>query len=277
MVLGTKSITIITIPGICKLLRKADEVILTEFIPAITGGITITENERKLLPLGPQLGALGIPTFEEKGELEYQNSIMISGHNCNRVTDQFRRHEPDSDINIKKKQIKSMKNDRQKRFSKLQKMKWAQKKENKMICLETAVSSWLTTLSIKEEGYVLNKQQFWDTLLIRYDRRLKRIPSHCACGNTFNLQHALQFPSGGFVTLRHNHIRNTTANLLTEVWKNVCVEPQLQPLSGETFSEKTANISDQAWVDISARGFWLTGQVEFFVVKGFQLNHETIC
>ena len=83
-------------------------------------------------------------------------------------------------------------------------------------------------------------------LPIRYDRRLKRIPSHCACGNTFNLQHALQSPSGGFVTLRHNHIRNTTANLLTEVWKNVCVEPQLQPLSGETFSEKTANISDQA-------------------------------
>ena len=114
------------------------------------------------------------------------------------------------------------------------------------INLETAVSSRLTTLSIKEEGYVLNKQRFWDMLPIRYDRRLKRIPSHCACGNTFNLQHALQFPSGGFVTLRHNHIRNTTANLLTEVWKNVCVEPQLQPLSGETFSEKTANISDQA-------------------------------
>ena len=38
-----------TIPGIGKLLRKFDEVILTEFIPAITGGIFITENERKLL------------------------------------------------------------------------------------------------------------------------------------------------------------------------------------------------------------------------------------
>ena len=36
-----------TIPGIGKLLRKNDEVILTEFIPAIIGGIT--ENERKLL------------------------------------------------------------------------------------------------------------------------------------------------------------------------------------------------------------------------------------
>ena len=38
-----------TIPDIGKLLRKLDEVILTKFIPAITGRIFITENERKLL------------------------------------------------------------------------------------------------------------------------------------------------------------------------------------------------------------------------------------
>ena len=62
----------------------------------------------------------------------------------------------------------------------------------------------------------------------------------------------------------NNHIRNTTANLLTEVCKDVCVEPQLQPLSSETFSDMTANTSDQARVDISGRGFCLTGQVVFF-------------
>ena len=62
----------------------------------------------------------------------------------------------------------------------------------------------------------------------------------------------------------NNHIRNTTANLLTEVCKDVCVEPQLQPLSGETFSDMTANTSDQARVEISGRGFCLTGQVVFF-------------
>ena len=61
------------------------------------------------------------------------------------------------------------------------------------------------------------------------------------------------------MTLRHDHIRNTTANLLTEVCKDVRVEPQLQPLSGEKFFEKISNNSDQARVDISARGFWLTG------------------
>ena len=69
------------------------------------------------------------------------------------------------------------------------------------------------------------------------------------------------------MTLRHNHI--TTANLLTEVCKDVCVKPQLQSLSGETFSEKTENKSNQARIDISAHGFWLTGQVAFFDVRVF--------
>ena len=50
---------------------------LTEFTPAITVGITITEHERKLLSLAPRLGGLGISIFEED-EIEYQNSTMIS-------------------------------------------------------------------------------------------------------------------------------------------------------------------------------------------------------
>ena len=172
---------------------------LTEFIPAITVGVTITENERKLLSLAPRLGGLGISIFEE-GEIEYQNSIMISEHLCNRITDQFKRHEPDAELN-KKKQINSMKKDRQKNILDIIRnhMSSGERKQNDLN-LETGASSWLTTLPIKEEGYILNKQSFWVLLSIRYGCRLKRIPSNCACGNTFNLQHALQCPKSGFLS-----------------------------------------------------------------------------
>ena len=158
-----------TIPGIGKLLRKVDEVILTEFVTAITGGTFITENDRKLLSLAPRLEGLGITILEELCEIEYQNSIMISEHLCSCITDQFWRHEPDPELNTKRKQIKSMNNDRQKNILEIvrNEMSLEERKHNDLN-LETGVSSWLTILPIKEEGYILNKQSFWDLLSIGY-------------------------------------------------------------------------------------------------------------
>ena len=55
---------------------------------------------------------------------------------------------------------------------------------------ESGSYNWLTTLPLKEWGYDLNKEQFWDALRIRYNWELPKLPSHCACGNKFNLTHA---------------------------------------------------------------------------------------
>ena len=33
---------------------------------------------------------------------------------------------------------------------------------------ETRASAWLTTLPLKQEGYALTKQLFWDLIRIRY-------------------------------------------------------------------------------------------------------------
>ena len=43
---------------------------------------------------------------------------------------------------------------------------------------------------------------------------------------------------------------------MTEVCCNVCVEPHLQPLSGESLTRSTADTEDGACLDISAQGFW---------------------
>ena len=39
------------------------------------------------------------------------------------------------------------------------------------------ILNWLTNLPIKEHGYELTKQEFWDALKIRYNWSLDRIPS----------------------------------------------------------------------------------------------------
>ena len=86
---------------------------------------------------------------------------MISEQLCNRITDQFRRHEPDPELNIKKKQIKCIKSDRQKKILGIIKNETSsEERKQHDLSLETGVSSWLKTLPINEEGYIPNKQIF---------------------------------------------------------------------------------------------------------------------
>ena len=74
---------------------------------------------------------------------------------------------------------------------------------------------------------------------------------------------------GGFPTIRHNELRDITAELLTEVCHNVAVEPVLLPLSGEVFSARSTITSASARADVRATGFWTRGEDAYFDVKVF--------
>ena len=74
----------------------------------------------------------------------------------------------------------------------------------------------------------------------------------------------------GFSSLRHNEIRDVTADLLHEICHNVSTEPELQPLSGESLTLRTANTQDGARLDVKAQGFWEDRhQCAFFDVRVF--------
>jgi len=66
-----------------------------------------------------------------------------------------------------------------------------------------------------------------------------RTPTHCACDSSFSVDHALSCSKGGFPSIRHNEVRDLTAELLTEVCHDVEVEPHLQSLNDEKFHYKT--------------------------------------
>ena len=130
--------------------------------------------------------------------------------------------------------------------------------------------TWLTTLPIKEEGYTINKNCFWDQLRLRYGRQLQRLPTTCECGTYFTMDHhALSCKKGGFISLHQNQIRDLTANLLKIICHDVLIEPTLQQLTGESLHERTTNIIDEARIDIATRGFWISGQRPFFDIRVF--------
>ena len=142
-----------------------------------------------------------------------------------------------------------------------------QKRANDLAQMKGA-SAWLTSLPLKDEGFVLNKREFFDAIAIRYRWNLKRTPTNCACNKPFDSDHAMQCSLGGYVIRRHNGVRDLLAKLLSAVAHEVQIEPQLQPLTGESL-QRNANTDSEARLDVAARGFWQEHEMAFFDIRVF--------
>ena len=125
-----------------------------------------------------------------------------------------------------------------------------------VLAKQKGASSWLTTLLLTEHGFTLHKTAFHDALALRYGWLPNNMPSTCDCGKHFTVEHALSCAKGGFPSIRHNEVRDITATLLTEVCHDVCVEPDLQPVTTDQLNGASANRQDGARLDISANGVW---------------------
>ena len=134
------------------------------------------------------------------------------------------------------------------------------------------VSSWLTTLPLREHGFSLGKRDFRDAVALRYGWPIADIPVTCVCGQAFDVAHAMCCPRGGFPTLRHNEVRDILADLLTEVSPGVATEPLLQPLNGEQFQASSTIVADDARADLRVSGFWTRAEEAFFDVRVFYPN-----
>ena len=98
------------------------------------------------------------------------------------------------------------------------------------------------------------------------------LPTSCSCSSNFDIQHSMNCKKGGFICIRHNDLRDLTANMMSEVCKDTEVEPKLTPLSGEELRDRTSNNSNKARVDIGTQGFWERGQQAFFGLRVFDPN-----
>lgn len=143
---------------------------------------------------------------------------------------------------------------------------------------EKGASAWLTAIPVAEFGFALHKQAFRDALCIRYGWQPPRLPSHCPCGAAFTVNHAFSCPKGALPSIRHNRIRDITAQLLTEVCPSVAIEPTLQPLTGGRFSLRSSNVEDEARLDVKAQEFWDRSKSSaFFDVRVFNSYAPSNC
>ena len=81
-------------------------------------------------------------------------------------------------------------------------------KRNIELAREKGASAWLSAVPIKSLGFVLNKQEFRDSIFLRYGWNIPDTPAYCQCGQKNSVDHTLSCPNGGYTIMRHNYVRD---------------------------------------------------------------------
>ena len=87
---------------------------------------------------------------------------------------------------------------------------------------------------------------------LRYGWNIAKTPSYCQCGKENDVDHTLNCKSGGYVSLRHNRLRDLEAELMKEVCQDVRIEPELLPIESEGI--RHGNTADKARLDVCGIG-----------------------
>lgn len=245
-----------TIPNISTLFQPLEDTIREKLIPAIVGR-RVSDIERKILSLPVRLGGIGIQNPTETADVEYDTSVKITENLKTLIYNQERTLENlDEDGNRRK--LNMLKEAKEKRLMQQFEEIKSQVDENMKQCLgyarEKGSGAWLSALPIQAIGYVLNKQEFRDGLCLRYGWKIPNTPYLCACGEKNDVNHALICKSGGYVSMRHNKIRDVEASILRDVCKDVKIEPELMPIGNMPVD--SSNTSEKARLDVSAVGIW---------------------
>ena len=251
-----------TMPNIKEYLAPVEHEIRHTFIPSLFENKICNNDERLLLSLPCKMGGLGIINPMEMCDIEFSCSSKITFSLQSKIMNQAKDYDSREEIqtNLDIKNVMKAKNEY---FAKSllclrEKMNDEQLKANDIAC-NNGASVWLTTLPIKTENFSLSKREFVDAIYIRYGWNLNRLPMRCACSALYSIEHALCCKTGGFITLRHNEIRDISADLLSEVCNDVKKEPPLT----------TVENKEDLRADVSVTGFWEKRQRAFFDVMVF--------
>ena len=260
-----------TTPNIAAQLRKLEYKIQETFIPAILDRVfSCTEKCRKIFALPAREGGLSIYDISETSDIEYQNSRKMTASLTNAIYAQATEYYDDMqqlhDIKteISQGRVSFYKQKRKDLYEELTETEQLQLD----LASEKGASSWLTSLPLEKYGFIFNKQEFSDAICLRYHLKLKDTASKCVCGEPNTINHALICKKGGYVSLRHNSLRDRTAEIMKITCRDVVIEPNLLPIN-EVELPTGSNKADNARLDVSARSVWNPLEKAFFDVRVF--------
>ena len=263
-----------TVPDTKQYFAPIEEVIRHKFIPALIGR-KVTDLERRMLALPVRLGGIGIQNPVLTAEREFHTSVTVTRSLTTLIENQERDLSRYDSSEIKEIMSK-LKTEKEECLIEelaqiLSQMTDEKMKRNLELAGEKGAGAWLTALPLEAMGYTLNKQEFRDAIYLRYSWRIPNTPSFCGCGKKNSVDHTLNCKLGGYVTMRHNNIRDFEAHLLKEVCKDVRIEPELMP-TGNVETGSGSNKAEKARLDVSAVGVWSSMERTFLDVRVMHPN-----
>ena len=245
-----------TIPDIAHLFRPLEAAIREKLIPALVGR-TISDIDRRIFALPVRLGGMGIVNPTRSSD-EFNASFDIT-QNLSRIICNQESDFTNYDIEEVKAPIAEVKIEKEERLCReleeISEMVDDNTRRVLELSQEKGSGAWLTSLPIQSLGYTLNKQEFRDSVCLRYGWNIPNTPSYCQCKAENDVNHALNCKLGGYVALRHNRVRDLEAALMREVCHNVAVEPELLPIERDSPSRR-GNTAEKARLDVAGVGVW---------------------
>lgn len=260
-----------TMSGIAALFQPLEDAITNELIPALCGR-RLSEMERRMVALPYRFGGLGIRNPVKTADSECDASMRITALLADLIVQQ------DADLSkLNQERVKEIKAEckaeKESRYvaEEVEIANALDEKGRRLLkcAQEKGASSWLSVLPLKRLGYTVNKQEFRDSVYLRYGWKIPDLPAHCVCGSINSVDHAMICGRGGYVIMRHNALRDTEAKVMSEVCSDVHIEPMLLPTTQE---QVRGTAAPQARCDVSARGVWSRYEKTFFDI---QVSHPT--
>ena len=200
-----------TLPDIQDLLEPLENAVSQVLIPAITER-KCNQLDRTILALPVRLGGLSFGNPSLEASREYASSVKVTPPLVQQIVSQS--HELPEDSLVKSAQqavTRERSKELEDRTERIKEMAPRKTKRALDLAAEKGSSAWLTVLPLQDLGFNLNKRQFRDVFKLRYDWPIDDIPSTCACGEVFTVDHSMICKLGGFTIQRHNELRDLEA------------------------------------------------------------------
>lgn len=262
-----------TMKQISHLLQPLEDVIRRKFIPALFGnGHQISDIDRRLYALPGKCGGLALVNPVLDAPIKHDASLRLTETLTSSILASRK------ELSVTHSEILKIK----KELATEKKARLELEMSQVRACLplrgkaaldfgrQKGASTLITALPLKRYGLTLQaKRDFRDYLLLKFAKPVPGLNVMCACGQKYSVDHSQVCKKGGFIHMRHDEPAQLFGFLCTKVFKDVELEPHLEPLSGESFELKSAKTEDGARSDVRVRGFWRKGQSAFFDFRIF--------